>query len=508
MRLTLSQTVNSVRALLGAAAADPLVTTFGLGTVAQRSFPPLSAPEEGTFVTEAVWNKSEGIGQAAAQAVFTNYASVTGCPLTATTDACAQTFVATFAEKAFRRPLEAAESDSLTQVYTEAKSFGASVPEAVQTTVEAVLTSPSFLYRAELGSVPVASGAAPTALTPYEAASQLSFFLTDGPPDAALLDAARAGTLSTSAGVSAEADRLLALPAVQSNLQQAMFSYFGIGNLDSVVIDPAKVPVYTVGVENAMLRETQDFLGAVLWKGKVDDLLLSRQSEVNPDLAQLYGIPFPAGNTPDPSTFVPVQLPATRAGLLTNLGFLTARARTDTSSVVARGLMVASTILCASPPAAPPAALADQIAAVTTMLADKTERERSVYRQTTAPCSVCHTAFDPYGLVLENYDVIGRYRTADDQGRPIDASATLPADVGGGAVTNAVDFAQKVTASGVFAACVARNLMKFALADGNVDRGDCAVQAVTARFLGGDKTFAAMLREIAASQTLAMRVNP
>ena len=80
--------------------------------------------------------------------------------------------------------------------------------------------------------------------------------------------------------------------------------------------------------------------------------------------------------------------------------------------------------------------------------------------------------------------------------------------MGGGAVTNAVDFAQKVTASGVFAACVARNLMKFALADGNVERADCAVQAVTQRFLASDKTFAAMLREIAASQTLAMRVNP
>jgi len=508
VRLTLSQTVSSIRALLGSAAADPLVSSFGIGDVGARSFPPLSAPEEGTFVTEAVWNKSEGIGQAAAAYVFTNYATVTGCPLAATTDTCAQTFIGTFAEKAFRRPLEATESDSLMQVYTEAKSFGASVPEAAQTTVEAVLTSPNFLYRPELGSAPVASGAPPTALSPYEAASQLAFFLTDGPPDAALLDAAKLGKLGTSTGVAAEADRLLGLPAVQANLQQAMFSYFGIANLGSVVIDPAKVPVYTVGVQNAMLHETNDFLTNVLWKGKVDDLLLSRQTEVNPDLAGLYGIPFPAGVTPNAATFVPVQLPETRAGLLTQLGFLTSRARPDAGSVVARGLVVASTILCADTPAAPPTTLSDQIAAATTMLADKTEREKSLYRQTTPPCSACHTTFDPYGLVLENFDLIGRYRTADDQGRPIDSSATLPADVGGGQTTNAVDFAQRVTANGVFASCVARNLMKFALADGNVERGDCAVQAVTQRTLAADKTFATMLREIAASQTLAMRVNP
>jgi hypothetical protein len=322
------------------------------------------------------------------------------------------------------------------------------------------------------------------------------------------LDAAKQGTLSTATQVAAQTDRLLALPAVQANMQQAMFSYFGIANLASVVIDPAKVPEYTVGVQNAMLRETQDFLTSTLWKGKVDDLLLSRQSEVNPDLAKLYGITFPAGSAQTASTFVPVQLPDVRSGLLTQLGFLTSRARTDGSSVVARGLAVASTVLCASTPAAPPAALTDQIAAVTTMLADKSERERSLYRQTTAPCSACHTTFDPYGLVLETFDLIGRYRTVDDQQRPIDASTTLPNDAGGAQVKTAVEFAQAVTSNGVFASCVARNLMKFALADGNVERGDCAVKAVTQKFLAGDKTFASMLREIAASQTLAVRVGP
>jgi hypothetical protein len=509
IRLTLSQAVNSIRALLGAATADPLVTAYDLTDVGARAFPPLSAPDEGTFVTEAIWAKSEGIGKTAAQYVFDHYAALTGCTLAATTDTCAQTFVGTLAEKAFRRPLESAERDSLLQVYTESKAAGAAIPEALQQTVWAILTSPNFLYRRELGDAAATTGAAATAaLTSYEAASQLAYFLTDGPPDQPLLDAAKQGALSTASQVAAQADRLLALPAVQTNMQQAMFSYFGISNLASVVIDPAKVPEYTVGVQNAMLRETQDFLTSTLWNGKIDDLLLSRQSEVNPDLAKLYAIPFPAGSTQTASTFVPVQLPDVRAGLLTQLGFLTSRARTDGSSVVARGLAVASTMLCASTPAAPPAALADQIATVTTMLAGKSERERSLYRQTTAPCSACHTTFDPYGLVLENFDLIGRYRTVDDQQRPIDASATLPSDAGGAEVKTAAEFAQAVTSNGVFASCVARNLMKYALSDGNVERGDCAVQAVTQKFLTGNRTFASMLREIAASQTLATRVGP
>jgi hypothetical protein len=495
--------------MLGAETADPLVTAYNITDVGARAFPPLAAPDEGTFVTEAIWAKSEGIAQTAAQSVFDNYATLTGCAVTATTDTCAQAFIGTLAEKAFRRPLEPAESDSLGQVYTESKAAGASIPEAVQQTVAAILTSPHFLYRRELGDVTmIAAAAATAALTPYEAASQLAYFLTDGPPDQPLLDAARQGTLSTPSVLAAQADRLLALPAVQANMQQAMFAYFGIANLASVVIDPAKVPEYTIGVQDAMLRETQDFLTNTLWQGTVDDLLLSRQSEVNPDLAVLYGIAFPAGSTQSAATFVPVQLPDVRSGLLTQLGFLTSRARTDGSSVVARGLAVASTILCSATPAAPPDALAAQIATVTAMLANATEREKSVYRQTTAPCSACHTTFDPYGLLMEDFDLIGRYRTVDDMNRPIDTSTTLPQDAGGGQVKTAVEFAQAVTSNGVFSSCVARNLMKYALADGNVERGDCAVQAVSQKFMTGDKSFASLLREVAVSPTLAVRVGP
>ncbi|MES1164793.1 MAG: DUF1592 domain-containing protein [Verrucomicrobiota bacterium] len=508
VRLTLNQVVNQLRTTIGAAAADPLVKAFDLPDAAGRSFPPLSAPEEGTYVTEAVWAKSEGIGQAAAKYVFDNYAAVTGCKLADTTDACAQGYLMMLAEKAFRRPVAVLERDSLLQVYTEAKSFGAPIPEAVQQGVWAVLTSPHFIYRTEMGDagttgVPTAG----TALTAYERASQLAFFLTDTGPDGPLTDAARQGTLATDAGVLAQATRLLASPAAQGNLQQAMFAYFGIANLTSVVIDPTKVPEYTVGVQNAMLRETQDFLTAALWRGKLNDLLLSRQTVVNPDLAKLYGIPFPAGATATAATFVPVELPEVRAGLLTQVGFITSRARTDTSSVVARGLAVNAAILCAGAPPPPPMTLTDQIESVTVMQADNTERERSVYRQTTAPCSACHPSFDPYGLILENFDLIGRYRTTDERGRPVDSTTTLPADAGGGQSKTAAAFARQVTSNGVFAACMARNLMKFALADGNVERGDCPVQVVTQRWKDGDQTFAALIREVATSPALSQRVK-
>jgi hypothetical protein len=509
VRLTFNQIGNAVRSLLGAAAGDAITTKYEIGDPTQRAFPALTSPREGTSVTDAVWSKGDGIATTAGQYVFDNFAAVTGCATP--TDACAQQFLSAFAEKAYRRPLVQSaaqnETDSLMQVYTEVKAAGSSIPEAVQFGVAAILNAPQFLYRFEFGDV-ASAGKLEVPLTPYEAASQLAFFLSDGPPDAALLDAAKQGKLATADGIAGQVNRLLVTDPVKQNLQDAMFTYFAITNLDNVVIDPIKVPEFTAGLKNAMYRESQDFLDTVLWKGKLNDLITSRSTVVNPDLAKIYGIPFPAGAPVTADSFVPADLPVTRAGLLTQAGFLSARARTDKDSVVARGLLVLSTMLCSTVPP-PPDTLKDAIAAATTTLADKSERDKSAFRTMTSPCLNCHQNFDQYGLVLENFDVIGRYRTVDEANRPIDASGKLPADAGGVQVQNVADFAAQIASNGAFATCMTRNVMRYALADvtnSNVEKADCAVQAVSKKYLAGsDQSFGGLVREVALSKTLALR---
>src|SRR5207248_11053315 len=37
-------------------------------------------------------------------------------------------------------------------------------------------------------------------------------------------------------------------------------------------------------------------------------------------------------------------------------------------------------------------------------------------------CNSCHSVIDPLGFALENFDVIGGWRTVDESGRPIDAT--------------------------------------------------------------------------------------
>jgi hypothetical protein len=206
----------------------------------------------------------------------------------------------------------------------------------------------------------------------------------------------------------------------------------------------------------------------------------------------------------DADGFGLVELPDNRSGLLTSLGFLSSRSRPDAQSVVGRGLAVNEAILCKENPAFPEA-LASQIEMLNEMQHDMTERERADYRGQTAPCSGCHQSFDPFGISLENYDTIGRFRTVDDKMRPINPAVTLPASAGGGEVQNAVEMGRALATTGVFDACAATRFLTYALAETGVTGNSCATKAVADKFKTTDMSFAALIREVAISKTITQR---
>jgi hypothetical protein len=139
------------------------------------------------------------------------------------------------------------------------------------------------------------------------------------------------------------------------------------------------------------------------------------------------------------------------------------------------------------------------------MQANLSERERANYRATTAPCLGCHRSFDPYGISLENFDVVGRFRTMDTEGRPIDASVTLPTVAGGSVALSAVEMGKALADSGAFSACVASKLLTYALAETGVQGESCATRAVADRFASSDHSFSALVRAVAVSKTLTQR---
>ncbi len=500
IRLSFNQVAQSLRAIFGDAFADWIQAEHEIALPTERTFPPLGDTREGSSYIDSKWQTADAIADAAGQHVFDQFATVTQCGEAPTTE-CAQAFVFELAERAFRRPLEPRDRTALLKVYDDSVAAGGSIQESVQYSVYAIFSSPSFLYRTEFGADVAVEGP----LSPYELASQLSYFLTDGPPDELLLAAARDGALSAPEQIGAHVDRLLELEETRINLQSAVFASMGIGNVRSVVIDQGKVPEFTGGVANSMYREAELFINDTLWNGTVPELLSSRTSFVNASLADLYGVEPPSLGV-DADGFGLVQLPEHRSGLLTMLGFLTSRSRPDEQSVVGRGLAVNDAILCQQNPAFPEN-IADQIQSLNAELEaqELTERQKADYRATNALCAGCHTSFDPYGVALENFDIIGRYREQDDHGRPIDPAVTLPETAGGAEAQNAAEVGATLAQTGAFSACVATKLLTYALAETGVSGNSCATKAVADAFDGSDQSFRALVRAVAISKTLSHR---
>jgi hypothetical protein len=160
------------------------------------------------------------------------------------------------------------------------------------------------------------------------------------------------------------------------------------------------------------------------------------------------------------------------------------------------------------------------VTAAIASFAGDSERDKAAYRATAPQCAGCHLQFDAFGMVLEPYDAVGRSRAADLEGRPIDESwttATLPDSVGGALVTNAAETGRALAASGALDRCLAMNFINYALTEvsrGGANNtelgrapqtGSCAVQAVLERFAATDRSFSALMREIAASETFVFR---
>jgi hypothetical protein len=508
VRLSFNQLSNTIHALFGDTLGRQIDVDFEIGAESPvaRTFPPLASPSEGAVIGTAVFPVNDQIAGAAGDYTLAHLDAVTSCG-PEPTEACASAFVAAFAERAFRRPLTEAETISLAQLYTEVKGTSGTVPEAIQYTVYGLLHAPQFLYRTELGADPAQAGP----ITPHELASELSYFLTDGPPDQELLDAARERKLSTKSEIMAQVARILLASRAQKNLESAMFSYFRLDNLATVKIDNRAFTSGTsarpyLGVRESAARESQLFFEKVLWGRPLRELLTARTGAINTTLAALYAITLPT--TPaDETEFVQVELPATRGGLLTQAAFLASGSRPDgDDSIIPRGLVVNMALLCAHNPLFPDdPTILEKVTQAPGW--DATARERVEYRTTTEPCSDCHRRFDAYGLALHSYDLIGRYRTVDSQGRVIEPSVTLPANAGGGLAEDAIDMERQIADSPAFASCMAKSFFDWALAEGvPVPTSSCSIQSVVAGFEASDKTFSDLLREIAVSEGFTRRL--
>ncbi|HYK58880.1 MAG TPA: DUF1592 domain-containing protein [Bryobacteraceae bacterium] len=333
---------------------------------------------------------------------------------------CAATILSRMARLAYRRPAAKADVDTLLSFYDSGRKEGGSFDGGIQFALERMLVDPDFLLRV-YRDPSKSTGAAAYRLSDLDLASRLSFFLWSSVPDDHLLTLAERGELTKSGSLEKEVRRMLSDPrAADALVNDFAAQWLNLRQVEDVVVDPDKYPLYDESLLQAFQKETELFVRSAIAEDRpLADLLNADYTFVNERLARHYGIPGVYG-----SRFRRVALPDhnQRGGLLAQGAILVTTSYPDRTSPVLRGKWLLNNIFGLPIPPPPPG--------VNTALetkpgsAPKTIRERLAQHRTNPTCNSCHSVIDPLGFTLENFDVIGGWRTTDEAGKPVDASGT------------------------------------------------------------------------------------
>jgi hypothetical protein len=324
---------------------------------------------------------------------------------------CGRRVIARFAERAYRRPIEADERDRLVGLFRLAQDRGESFERCVQVALTTVLASPRFLYLVE----PEEGGDRP--LTEFELASRLSYFLWSSLPDDELAREARQGTLR--ANLRGQVARMLDDPRAGRFVENFAGQWLQLRRLAGVTPDKDLFPGFDEPLREAMRRESEQYFAHILREDRsILELLDSDYTFVNPTLAKHYGIEGVVGDQ-----FRRVSLgDRRRGGLLTQASVLTLTCHPGRTSPVKRGQWILQQLLGTPPPPPPPdvAKLDESPKAAE----NASLRERMEVHRANPQCASCHQQMDAMGFALENFDAVGRWRTTDGP-FPIDPAGEL-----------------------------------------------------------------------------------
>lgn len=322
-----------------------------------------------------------------------------------------QAFCATFAERAFRRPLTADERT----FFAEAPFHGAKDLETgVKRAILLTLKSPRFLYP-ELPGDHVPAG--------YAVATRLSLSLWDSLPDRALLEAAKRDTLRTPEQVAQQARRMLNDQRAHSKVRDFLHHWLETEEAEDLSKDPKTYPDFDERIVADLRTSLDTFLDSIVWNEKSDyrELLLADYLYLNKRLASFYGVTPPGGDG-----FARVKLDTKqRSGVLTHPFLLSAFAYHKNSSPIHRGVFLTRNIVgrALKPPPAAIEFMDDRFDPSLTM------REKVSQLTSSAACQTCHVVINPLGFSLENFDAVGRFRTTDND-KPVDPTGELHTDDG------------------------------------------------------------------------------
>ncbi len=415
-------------------------------------------------------------------------------------EACAKETLTRVGRMLWRRNLTTEEVDALTAIATKSAETLGDFYLGLEFGLAALLQSPNFLFRVELGEVSVADPTSSVrAYTSNEMASRLAFFLWNTTPDDGLLAKGAEGKLASESDVRREARAMLDGAKARSAVRNFFTEYLELYKLDDNPKDPKVYP--QAAPELALFAREETLLGLEKlvfdYDGDFREILTTRRTYVNRDLAALYGVPAPAKEG-FAETLLPLDGP--RRGLLGQASFLSLKAHTTSSSATLRGLFIRKVLLCGEIPA-PPANVSTQIPEPSPTT--PTLRERIAIHLEEESCAQCHLAMDPLGLGLENFDGIGRYRTTEN-GATIDASG----DVDGVPFKTPAELGLQVALSPKLGTCFARNVYRYAVGHKETDEEEVVIEELAKRFEASGYRVKSLFAEVAASPGFRLAGEP
>ena len=368
----------------------------------------------------------------------------------ATDSACQRELVSALSVRAFRRSATEAELSRLLALFSAGAETG-SFRDGALLVARALLGAPQFLYETHLGDAAASAGR--VRLSEDELASSLAFLISGAPPDDELLTAARSGKLSNPDERRAQAARLVGKPNSTALFQRFIGEWLGLVRLPGLAKDSSVTQDFAP-LSAAMQLETQAFVDDVLHSsgGSLQMLFAGGFSRVPDALAPLYGIRAPG-------LAQRVSLRAvSRVGILQQGSFLSVFAHEAESAPVLRGKAVLTRLLCRTVPA--PQELGIDV--VPPAPDPKATTRKRFERHVSDPlCATCHASLDPVGFAFENFDAIGRLRTAE-VGQPIDTRGSVLLDGATLSVADSVALSEAIAQSSDLRSCAARQVLRFA----------------------------------------------
>ena len=462
-RLSNAEFESSARAVVGN--TDPVTADFAPDT-RQSGFTVNDAQRVDSVLVKQIASAASTLA-AEVRAKLDSFAPCADA--TAGSETCAKAFIQSFATKAYRRPLSADESQKLLDLF-HVGADGATYADGVELVATGVLQSAAFLYLTEIGT---GAAQSPIELTPYETASEISYLVTGGPPDAPLLAAAANAQLETAEQRSAQFSRLVssAVPAdARARVVRVVKEWLGVDRLLDTAKDSTVYGSFA-GLKPAMISETSDFVQHLLddKSGTVGELLGANWTATkDQNLIAVYK------GTAAGMVDGEINLPE-RRGILNQGAFLSVYAHASETGPVLRGVAVERRVACLVVPS--PSQL---MLTVPPLAPDPTKsmRDRLAGHVTDPMCASCHTSIDSFGFSFELYDGMGQLQTTD-RGNPVNSKTTVSVGKefdGDYADSNALAVA--LSTSKTVRECFARNVFR-----ASAGRSDADAQASEDAFL-------------------------